>query len=79
MTNKWFRRSLWTVGVLLLLEIVARFVFGLGELPLYREHHAYEYFYKPNQEVYRFGNRIFTNSYGMRSPEPDKNKKEHCL
>lgn len=52
---------------LLLGEVIARFVVGLGELPLFIEDPDYEYIYAPNQEVHRFGNRVATNSFSMRS------------
>jgi lysophospholipase L1-like esterase len=48
---------------------------GLGDLAIYREDKNYEYFYAPNQDVYRFGNHIVTNEFGMRSKPVNKKKK----
>ena len=45
----------------------ARFYFGLGKLPVYVESKEFEYIYAPNQHIKRFGNRIITNEYSMRS------------
>jgi hypothetical protein len=53
---------------LLLLEVVLRFGLGLGDPPLYEVHPTIEYILKPGS-YRRFGNRIFVNSAGMRSPE----------
>lgn len=63
-----------TFVVLFSLELVLRFLVGLGDLALYREDDDYEYFYKSNQNVWRFGNQIITNEFGMRSNELDKKK-----
>jgi hypothetical protein len=60
---------------LIVSEIILRFVVGLGSLAVYREDKDYEYFYEANQDVYRFGNHIVTNEYGMRSKKVDKKKK----
>lgn len=38
-------------------------------------HPTIEYMFKPNQDVYRFGNRQFYNRYGMRSPDFAKEKR----
>ncbi|HRE73149.1 MAG TPA: hypothetical protein PK637_04560 [Flavobacteriales bacterium] len=56
--------------VLIALELVARFYFGLGRLPVYVEHERYEYMFAPNQDVWRFGNHVLTNEFGMRSASP---------
>lgn len=40
---------------------------GLGNPPLSILDQRYEYQFKPNQTVFRFGNRIFINNWGMRS------------
>ena len=55
-------------------EIFARYFLGLGTPPLSITHPKIEYMYKPNQDVYRFGNHFVTNQYGMRS-EPFTKKK----
>lgn len=48
------------------LELSLRAI-GLGDPPLYVESEAYEYIQAPEQDVVRFGNRIITNEYSMRS------------
>lgn len=48
-------------------EIFARYYLGLGTPPLSVTHPTIEYMFKPNQDVYRFGNRFVTNQYGMRT------------
>lgn len=50
-------------------ELFARFWLGLGTPPLSIAHPSIEYLFKPNQDIKRFGNRIFINAYGMRSPD----------
>ncbi|HLP10551.1 MAG TPA: hypothetical protein VK177_01400 [Flavobacteriales bacterium] len=60
-------------------ELALRFIWGLGSLPLYTENEFYEYMYAPNQDLYRFGNHICTNSLGMRSPELNKKDKIRVL
>jgi hypothetical protein len=58
--------SLFTL--VLIAELVARYVLGLGTPPLSIEHPTVEYLLAPNQDVIRFGNRFQTNAWGMRSP-----------
>lgn len=48
-------------------ELFARYALGLGTPPLSLQDSQIEYMFKPNQDVYRFGNRFVTNAYGMRS------------
>lgn len=48
-------------------ELFARYYLGLGTPPLLVTHPTIEYLLKPDQDVYRFGNRIVVNHYGMRS------------
>lgn len=55
-------------------EIFARFYLGLGTPPLSMTHPTIEYMYKPNQDVYRFGNHFLTNEYSMRSNSLSKYK-----
>lgn len=57
------------VLLVLLFEVFCRLVLGLGTPPLYIAHPEIEYMLKPNQDVYRFGNRYIVNSIGMRSSE----------
>lgn len=55
--------------VLVAAELVARFVLGLGDPPLVQSDPQIEYLYKPSRSYHRFGNRIWFNSYSMRSDE----------
>jgi lysophospholipase L1-like esterase len=57
------------VGVALAIsaEIAARTVWGLGQPVLYESSQAYGYRPLPNQDILRFGNRIFYNAEGLRS------------
>ena len=48
-------------------EVYSRFILGLGSPPLSIVHPTIEYMFKPNQNVYRFGNHVIINEYGMRS------------
>jgi hypothetical protein len=56
--------------LLAIVEIALRVVWGFGNPVLYSASADYEYMYAPNQHLTRFGNKIQTNSFGMRSPEP---------
>lgn len=60
-------------------ELFARFYLGLGEPPLYIEDKDFEYIYAPNQDVGRFGNRIRTNEFSMRSKPLSKEDKVTIL
>jgi lysophospholipase L1-like esterase len=55
-------------------EVFARYYLGLGSPPLSVEHPQIEYMFKPNQDVYRFGNHIIINQYGMRTIPFDSDK-----
>ncbi len=48
-------------------ELFARYYLGLGTPALIEKHPSIEYVSSPNQDVSRFGNRIFINEFGMRS------------
>ncbi len=50
-------------------EFISRYILGLGTPPLSVAHPTIEYLFKPNQNVYRFGNHFVTNNYGMRSDD----------
>lgn len=54
--------------VLILLEIALRLFFGFGDPLLYVADPEIGYLLAPNQSVKRFGNRIETNQFSMRSP-----------
>lgn len=65
------RRWPWVLAIVLVgtagLEFGLRWGLGLGNPPLYVESGAYEYIQAPGQDVVRFGNRVITNRYSMRS------------
>jgi hypothetical protein len=71
--NPNLRRVAWLTAVLAgslaCVELVARFVLGLGTPPLSETHPTIEYLFRPNQKVHRFGNVFATNRYGMRSED----------
>ena len=58
-------------------ELVSRIILGLGDPPLYVTHSKIEYMLKPNQNLYRFGNHIIVNNFGMRSDQFAKNKQKN--
>jgi len=68
----------WATGsglaLLVTAELFARFVLGLGTPPLSVTHPTIEYMYKPNQDVFRFGNRFIVNEFGMRTKPFSKNR-----
>ena len=70
------RGFIFFVLALVVSEVFFRYVFGLGDPPLYKRDAAYEYALSSNQNVIRFGNKFSTNSFGMRSsninPEQDE-------
>ena len=54
-------------AVVLVAELSARFVLGLGDPPLSMTDPDIEYLFKPSSEYRRFGNRIAFNAFSMRS------------
>jgi len=62
------------ISALIAVELVARFVAGLGNPPLFEASDLYGYRLIPNQDIRRFDNRIFYNAQGLRSepiaPQP---------
>ncbi len=62
------------LGLIILTEVLLRCIWGFGTMPLYVESDKYEYMYAPNQEMVRFGNYFYTNSYCQRSQEPDSTR-----
>lgn len=62
------------IGVLFVVELVLRLVFGFCDALLYRSSDAYEYIAQPNQHRYRFFSHIDYNSYSQRCDEPDTAK-----
>jgi hypothetical protein len=65
-------------GVLLAAELVAR-TFGFGNPILYVPDQQVGYYPAPNQERGRYGGLVKINSYGMRAPEFDMEKKPGTL
>lgn len=66
--RKSVKRILVTGALLILaLELVSRFILGLGTPPLSIAHPRIEYMFRPNQNVMRFGNQLVFNEFGMRS------------
>lgn len=65
--KSWYKIA---IGILFLvvLEIALRLI-GFGQIPTYYVSLDYEYAMNPNQDIKRFGNRVFINSLGMRSEE----------
>ena len=62
-------------GLLVAGESFARFGLDLGTPPLSVADPQIEYMFKPDQDVYRFGNHIIINHYGMRTkPFPDQHQ-----
>lgn len=57
------------LGLMVIAELVCRFVLGLGTPPIYVADPDYEYLLKPGQDVRRFGNHIHVNQWGMRAPD----------
>lgn len=55
-------------------EIVLRYIFGFCNALLYQSSDKYEYIAQPNQDRYRFGAHIRSNSYSQRNEEPDSSK-----
>lgn len=55
------------VAIIALTEILLRAIWGFGDMVLFREDKHFEYITEPNQERFRFGNRIAYNEYSMRS------------
>ncbi|MDM7948604.1 hypothetical protein [Hydrogenophaga sp.] len=55
-------------------EVLTRWVLGLGTPPLYEADAGYEYRLRPDQDLYRFGNHILVNRWGMRSEDFGKTK-----
>lgn len=68
-----FRLHAWLLVAALILglggEVFARYFLGLGSPPLSEAHPTIEYLFKPDQDVWRFGNHFTTNRYGMRSTD----------
>lgn len=55
-------------------ELLLRYYFGFCDALLYQSSDKYEYIAQPNQDRYRFGAHIRSNSYSQRNEEPDSTK-----
>lgn len=60
--------SIAAIGLLVVLEVGLRLLFGFGNPLIYLADEKIGYLLAPNQRTKRFGNRIATNEYSMRSP-----------
>jgi hypothetical protein len=62
-------RTILIVAVLsfVIAEICLRQIWGLGNMLLFDSDPSYEYISKPNQDTKRFGNRVISNEFSMRS------------
>lgn len=63
----WHRLLLFVIVLVVVIELILRFAFGFGNIPVYYASAQFEYALKPSQEMTRFGNKYFINSDGMRS------------
>ena len=72
-------KKLFTIGFLSIfifsvsIEIIAKYILGLGNPPLLIQHKSIEYEFAPNQDIKRFHRHIKINSMGMRSEELSQN------
>ncbi len=62
-----FKGLIFCLAGLIVLELILRFGFGFGQIPVYYKSDAYEYALKPDQRLVRFGNFFQINEQGMRS------------
>jgi hypothetical protein len=79
--RRWIRRGLlWGFGgivaLLILIELVARFGFGLCDPPLMVADPDMEYRFAPSQHCRMFGNEISFNRYSMRSADFPEHKSD---
>ncbi len=63
-----------SIGVLVVVELYARFVLGLCDRPLWRFDEDYEYILQPNQRARSLGRNVLVNTWGMRSRDAVQNK-----
>jgi lysophospholipase L1-like esterase len=62
------------LALLAVLELVARFVIGLGDPPLLIRDHAIDYMFAPSRCYSRFHNRVCYNRWSMRAEEFSREK-----
>ena len=72
-----YKFTLYLIIFLSSFEIIARYIIGLGDPPLYVSHPTIEYEMAPSQKVKRFHRNIFINSLGMRSDELTNHKNKN--
>ena len=72
--KKTVRYFVGAVLVFFIIELILRVIFGFCDALLYQASERYEYIAQPNQDRYRFGVRLMTNSFCQRSEEPDSTK-----
>lgn len=65
--NKYRKLSLSVIGILTLIEIFLRLIFGLGNPVLSQADPETGYRFQPNQKIFRFGKHIEYNQYSQRS------------
>ncbi len=75
--KKWI--SVGIVVFLLLFESSLRFFLGLGDPLLLQSDSEIGYFFKPDQEVCRFGHRIVINHYGQRNRDITETPEDGAL
>lgn len=67
------------VGLIVLLELSLRIIFGFGNPPLYIADKEIGYLLAPNQKVRRFGNRIEIDRYSLRSESFTEKRSDDTL
>lgn len=67
------------LGLIILVEISLRGIFGLGNPVLYLPDAEIGYLLAPNQQLRRMGNQIRINQYSMRSEPIDSQRPENTL
>lgn len=65
--KKYYIITLTVIGLLILIEIVLRLIFGLGNPVLSQADPETGYRFQPNQKIFRFGKHIEYNQYSQRS------------
>lgn len=68
------KKLLFIAVLIAVLELLLRYGFGFGTIPIYYSSKYYEYALAPDQDMVRFGNRFKTNELGMRSAPLSENE-----
>ncbi|MBI3134256.1 MAG: hypothetical protein HYZ14_06220 [Bacteroidetes bacterium] len=79
MKKRWLKIVLYVVALLILGEIALRLFLDNENRVVYLEDDFCEYRMAPDQNLTRFHNVYQTNSYGMRSENPDRKQKKRIL